>query len=228
MIAVTAFEARDLNSLRKSSQLIAYFISALYLFCVIGELLNVEWTNKALPEIFGGLHTDHVEVYGGRSRSRAIIIIAAIEAGYPKMAGFLNGCMIFAALSASNTALYVASRSLYGMTRTIRPWKCFRALRVLGSVWHRNGVPMWALLISAVAFVWLPFLELKGGYAIADVRYYLVYSINSMAYFAIASRNHEYNLLCKLSTCLGFSMLSIHTLSCLVSQHSSFQARSCS
>lgn len=187
MIAVTAFEARDLNSLRKSSQLIAYFISALYLFCVIGELLNVEWTNKALPEIFGGLHTDDAGVYGGRPRSRAVIIIAAVEAGYPKTPGFLNGCMIFAALSASNTALYIASRSLYGMTRTIRPWKCFRGLRVLGSVWHRNGVPMWALLISAVAFVWLPFLELRGGYAIADVRYYLVYSNNSLAYVAIAS-----------------------------------------
>lgn len=94
MIAVTAFEARDLNSLRKSSQLIAYFISALYLFCVVGELLNVEWTNKALPQIFGGVHTDDAGVYGGRSRSRAVIIIAAVEAGYPKAPGILNGCMI--------------------------------------------------------------------------------------------------------------------------------------
>ena len=55
-IAITAFEARDIRSLRRSSQVIAYFVFGLYLFCVIGELLNVGWTNKALPEIYGGTH----------------------------------------------------------------------------------------------------------------------------------------------------------------------------
>ena len=29
---------------------------------------------------------------------------------------------------------------------------------------------MWALLASALSFGWLPFLQLKGGYAVADVR----------------------------------------------------------
>lgn len=86
------------------------------------------------------------------------------------MPGFLNGCLIFAALSAANTSLYIASRALYGMTRAINPWKWFGWLKLLGTVWHKSGVPMWALVASALSFGWLPFLQLKGGYAIADVR----------------------------------------------------------
>lgn len=56
MVAITAYEARDLRSLRRPSQTIAYFVSALYLFCVIGELLNVRWTNEALPDILDGMY----------------------------------------------------------------------------------------------------------------------------------------------------------------------------
>lgn len=176
-IAVTAFEARDLNSLRKSSQLVAYFIFGLYVFILVGELMNVDWTNRALPQIYGGIDADYTGVRTEPSRSQAIVIIAALRAGSPKISGLLNGCMIFSALSASNTALYIASRSLYGMTRTISPWRWFAWLRELGTVWHRTGVPMWALLVSALAFVWLPFLELQGGYTIATVCYlvYLIY-----------------------------------------------------
>ena len=103
-------------------------------------------------------------------RSRAIIIIAASSGGYAHLPGFLNGCMIFGALSCANTSLYIASRALYGMTRVINPWKWFGWFRLLGTVWHRNGVPMWALVASVLSFGWLPFLQLKGGYAVADVR----------------------------------------------------------
>lgn len=56
------------------------------------------------------------------------------------------------------------------MTRAVNPYKWFRWLRLLGTVWHKNGVPMWALVASALSFGWLPFLQLKGGYAVADVR----------------------------------------------------------
>ena len=56
MVAITAFEARDLRSLRRPSQIIAYFVAGIYLFLVIGEMLNVSWTNQALPEIYGGTY----------------------------------------------------------------------------------------------------------------------------------------------------------------------------
>ena len=164
MIAITAFEARDLRSLRIPSQLIAYFVVVIYLLLAIGEFLNVKWEGTPLPEIYG-INGTSVET----SRSHAVFVIAAAAAGYKRMPGLLNGFMIFSALSASNSSLYIASRALYGMTRTISPWGWASSLKELGSVWHKTGVPMWALFVSFVAFLWLPFLQLKRGYAIEDV-----------------------------------------------------------
>ncbi|KAL9072164.1 MAG: hypothetical protein Q9161_003785 [Pseudevernia consocians] len=169
LVSVTAFEARDLRSLRFASQTVAYFVISIYLFCAIGEFLNVEWSDGALPQIYGGINQDSVKIGEPVHNSRAVIVVAALRAGYTRSAGLLNGCMIFSALSASNTSLYVASRTLYGMTRKINPWKWFRFLKFLGSVWHKTGVPMWALFFSFIAFYWLPFLQLHGGYAIADL-----------------------------------------------------------
>ncbi len=168
-VSVAAFEARDLRSLRFASRWIAYFTIALYFFCAIGEFLNVEWSDGALPQIYGGINEASVNIGEPVHKSRAIIVIAAFRAGYTRAAGLLNGCMIFSALSASNTALYIASRTLYGMTRRITPWRWLRVLKFLGSVWPQTGVPMWALFFSFLAFYWLPFLQLRRGYAIADV-----------------------------------------------------------
>ena len=173
LVAVTAFEARDVRSLRNPSRIIAYFITLLYLFCVIGELLNVKWTNTGLPKISGGINEALPKTQSGSGRSGAIIIIAALKSGHWRISGLLNGCMVFSALSAANTSLFIASRTLYGMTRTLDPAKTFsRAthLRSLATVWHKTGVPMRALLVSAIAFCsWLPFLNLKAGYGIVDV-----------------------------------------------------------
>ena len=166
MIAITAFEARDLRSLRIPSQLIAYFVVAIYFLLAIGEFLNVKWVDTPLPEIYG-INGTSVET----SRSHAVFVIAAVAAGYKRWPGLLNGFMIFSALSASNSSLYVASRALYGMTRTISPWGWASFLKNLGDVWHRTGVPMVALFVSFLAFLWLPFLQLKRGYAIEDVSY---------------------------------------------------------
>ena len=189
-VSVTAFEARDLRSLRGASRTLSYFVIAMYLFCAISEFLNVEWNDSALPEIYGGINKASINKGQPIHNSRAVIVIAAFEAGYMRTAGLLNGCMIFSALSAANTALYIASRTLYGMTRKISPWRWLRILRFLGSVWPKTGVPMWALFVSFLAFYWLPFLQLQGGYAIADVCVNRK-NLNSTDDIS-ASRNHEH------------------------------------
>lgn len=166
MIAITAFEARDLRSLRIPSQTIAYFVVSIYLLLAIGEFLNVDWTNTDLPQINGGINEHPVKT---TPRSRAIFVIAAIQAGYKRMPGLMNGCMIWSALSAANSALYIASRTFYGMTREINPWRWFKFLKEFGDVWYRTEVPMWALFASFIAFLWLPFLHLKTGSATADL-----------------------------------------------------------
>lgn len=189
-VSVTAFEARDLRSLRGASRTLSYFIIAIYLFCAISEFLNVEWNDTALPKIYGGINKASINKGQPVHNSRAIIVIAALRAGHTRTAGLLNGCMIFSALSAANTALYISSRTLYGMTRKISPWRWLRILRFLGSVWPKTGVPMWALFVSFLAFYWLPFLQLRGGYAIADVC--VNRNISNSTDNILASRNHEH------------------------------------
>lgn len=172
-MTVTAYEARDLRSLRRPSQVIAYFIVALYFFCAIGEFLNVEWTSQFLPAEFTNPHSnqnrDVSDEEDQNMGSEAIIVIAALQARRKTIAGVLNAFMVFSALSAANSALYISSRILYGLAVGIKKDSNFAFLKCLGSVWHKTGVPMRALFISFVSFIWLPFLNLKGGIAIADV-----------------------------------------------------------
>ena len=173
MLTVTAFEARDLMSVRIPSQIIAWFIAILYLFCALGEFLNVDWSDPALPAIDrkGNVNAEVGRVDGPYFRSRAIVIIASLGHGYRHIPGLLNACLIFSALSASNASLYVASRILFGMTRNLREHSSLARLKGLGVVWHRNAVPMRALGASAVAFFWLPFLSLNNGISISEVWY---------------------------------------------------------
>ena len=99
-----------------------------------------------------------------------MVIIAIWSAGYRKLAGFINGCLIFSVLSSSNTSLYVSSRTLYGLVREMpgTNWINMK-LKVLSLVERHTAVPTVALFVSAVSFFWLPFLQLKGGYSIQNV-----------------------------------------------------------
>ena len=172
-VTVTAYEARSITSLKRPSQTIAYFVLAIYLFCVIGQYLNIYWRDPALPKQYNNpqprIQSRQTDLQSETFGSQAIVVIAALRAKDHNIAGFLNGCMMFSALSAANTSLYIASRVLYGMTRKIDQFSKLRALRGLGSVWNRTGVPVRALCASFVAFVWLPFLRLKALVAIDTV-----------------------------------------------------------
>lgn len=170
-MAVTAFEARFSWSLKYPSRIIAYAVFALYLLCTIGETLTVGWQDSHLPLIYGGGKSS-TGATESRPNSTSIIVIAAWEANHHTLAGFLNGCLIFSVLSASNTSLYVSSRTLYGLTRDIPETNWFgKKLKKLSLVVRQTGVPAAALLFSAVSFFWLPFLQLKAGYAIGDVSF---------------------------------------------------------
>ncbi|KAN0083495.1 Amino acid permease/ SLC12A domain containing protein [Elaphomyces granulatus] len=154
-IAVTAFEARDVSALRWPSKWIAYVVFLLYLLCTIGEALNVTWDNNSLPYIYGS------SVPPPNIPPPTIIVFTTLAAGYQSLAGFLNGCLIFNILSASNTSLYISSRTLYGITREITDTD-----RHLSLVVPRTGVPVAALLFSALSFFWLPLLPLNQGFTL--------------------------------------------------------------
>jgi yeast amino acid transporter len=172
IIAVTAFEAKYSSSLKWPSRIIAYAVFVLYFLCTIGEALTVDWRSNHLPLVYGG-HGGNSTTALGPPNSNSLAVNAAWAAGHHKLAGFLNGCLIFSVLSASNTSLYVSSRTLYGMAREIPDTNWVgRRLGSLSAVFRETGVPAAALFFSAVSFFWLPFLQLKAGYAIPEVCFF--------------------------------------------------------
>ena len=166
IIAVTAFEAGNPKALRFPAKWIAYVVLALEFSVVLGEILNIAWTDPLLPQLEGQPDIT------GTGHSRAVFILAALKAKIPGLPSFLTGCIIMSVLSAANTALYVASRTLFGLARKIEPthhlW-LMRWLSKLGTTTSITRVPAWSLLISLVSFCWLPLLHAKYGYTVQQV-----------------------------------------------------------
>jgi len=93
-------------------------------------------------------------------------VIIARQSGIPHLANVFNAFLIFTALTCANTNLYVASRTLFGLASRLeggkgQPW-LLRFLAWFGRTNNRK-VPMRAMLFSALAFWWVPFLQLKSG-----------------------------------------------------------------
>lgn len=174
IFAVTAFEARNGNALRRPSQIMAYTVMLFYFVCTIGETLNVPWDDSHLSDVFTGLHSNPRNLTNPSSSS--VVIIAfwkAKDTSFRRLSGFMNGCLIFSALSAANTSLYVASRTLYGLTREIKTSGnsnlILRLLKTFSLLDTKTKVPIVALFVSIVSFIWLPFLQAKGAYEIEEV-----------------------------------------------------------
>lgn len=157
IIAVTAYEAKDYTNLRGPSQLLPYFVFIVYFIAAVGECLATPWSSPSLPS------PNKREDYAGEGipsdfSSTAVVIVAATTAGQRAIAEVFNGVLIFSAVSAGNTCLYVASRTLYGFALNDRRRNSW-GLRQLAKV-NKYGVPKYAVLATALVFGWLPFLSL--------------------------------------------------------------------
>lgn len=140
------------------------------MLCTIGEALAVSCTDPYLPDISGGASNSTSSSSNSPPKSVSFAINATLAAGYYDLAGFLNGCFIFSVLSTSNSTLYVASRTLYGLARQIPDSNWIgKKVNRLSLVVRQTGVPAAALFFSAVTFIWLPFLHLNRGYALEEV-----------------------------------------------------------
>ncbi|KAF2671064.1 hypothetical protein BT63DRAFT_207132 [Microthyrium microscopicum] len=170
IIGLTAYETIDPKNLKWPARSVAIFTCIIYLMVTIGESLNVHWTDQNLPAIYSGIGASDIAAPQDPPSS-SIVIRATYYAGYKTMASFLNGCLIFSSMSAANTSLYVASRTLFGMTQELRMagaqnWFT-RRLRVLAKTNGRK-VPVPAILFSFISFLWLPYLQLIKGYPIQE------------------------------------------------------------
>lgn len=161
-ITVTTGEARAPRDTRWPARTLVWIIFALYLFVVVGEAVNVSWLNPSLPT-FGtwdrAINAPWWTIAKGGSQSP--IVLAAIATEHDRLATFVQVACIFSVLSAANTSLYIASRTLYALGIEINEsFSPFRYIRKLVTwVWPATGAPIGALILSAAAFIWIPYLH---------------------------------------------------------------------
>ena len=173
IVVVTTLDAtKPQQSLKYPAKLIAWLTAAMYFFYALGFYLNVSWTDLFLPSVPNRIAHGSLTIAPSTdtTQTNAIVVIAVLNANKPDLLGLPNGCLIMAVLSAANTALYVASRTLFGLTRELNPTsKYWRCVSTLSTTTHTRRVPAAALLASAFAFCWVPLLHLTKRYTDQDV-----------------------------------------------------------
>lgn len=155
---MTAFEAKNQGtSLRWSVRSIAWIIMVLFLLCGLGECLNIHWSDLELPQLVMREERAAVSDSISGSQGFSILVLAARRTGHERVAAIVNGFLLFSCLSAANTALYVASRVLYGLCRTADPHssRMRRSTRWLAKLDAHTDVPFWAVLVSASVWIWV-------------------------------------------------------------------------
>ena len=171
LISMTAFEALDPRELKLPARNIGWFMTVLYAIATGSFVANVSWQDQNLPRLFNQalvmVRNPDLEIIlpnGPSTSTGAAPLIALYRAGFRFLPSFLNGCFIYSAFSCANTALYVASRQLHGLTRSISVDANSNVLRKFlawtSGVDHRTRSPWPALVISALALCWLPFIRL--------------------------------------------------------------------
>jgi amino acid transporter len=174
IVAVTALEAKDpRNSLKYPAKSIAWITTIIYFLSALGFYLNVPWFDSSLPALSGRvMHGTTVFAPNtNTTQTSSVLVIAVLNASIPTLPGFINGCLIMAVLSAANTALYVSSRTLFGLTREIDPDdKLWWWIAKLSTTTPHRKVPAAALFLSTAAFCWVPFLHLSKSYSDQDLQ----------------------------------------------------------
>lgn len=176
LLTTTAFEALDPDELRLPAANIGWFSTVLYTLATGSFVANISWQDHNLPKLFQQALT-HITDPAARielapfalsePQTSAAPLIALYRVGYRFLPSFLNGCFIYSAMSCANTALYVASRQLYGMTRTVtignNSGVIRRGLHWMSSVHYKARSPWPAIAISGLLLCWLPFIKIHGG-----------------------------------------------------------------
>lgn len=154
------------KTVKFSAVFISFVAALLYVIAGVLVSLNIAWDDVNLPRIsWRGDSTDDSEGSTHGTTASAFVLVAKYS-GIKGLAGTLNVFLMFTALTCANTNLYVASRTLFSLTRSLdggegQPWYT-RFLATLGRTNNRK-VPMRALVASCI-FSWVPFLYLSNAH----------------------------------------------------------------
>lgn len=134
LIGVTVGEAENpRRNIPRAIKLTFFRILIFYVFLVFLLGLLVPYNSKLL------------EFATGESLSAAAspFVVAIVIAGIPVLPSFLNGCILIFVFSASNSDLYIASRTLHGLAVKRQAPQIF-------AITDKRGVPYFSLGISAL------------------------------------------------------------------------------
>ena len=224
------------KNLPTPSNYIAPVAGLIYLLLLLMMSFDVYWQDPSLPPFYGITLIDRQNTlqrgdpgYSVESRSNfsPVLVLVVQHAEIEGLAGFLTATLIFLAYNTAIVALYVASRTLHGITRDINFNSSFlikRWIAYLSITTNSHRVPSVALFVSAVVFgSWLPLLHFVRAHpSISDVSsiYPILYPSILLVLQVTADPQYHWNL--RVRVCLGESMPSLHQLPEMVSYFLAF------
>ena len=150
------------RTVKFSAVYISFLAGVMYVLAGVLVTLNIPWDNTRLPRMSWVTGPSEEGTTAGSTASAFVLVAEA--SNVPGLAGTLNVFLMFTALTCANTNLYIASRSLFSLTRSLdggpgQPWYV-RLLAYFGKTNHRK-VPLRAIVASCI-FAWIPFLYLAS------------------------------------------------------------------
>jgi amino acid transporter len=122
--------------------------------------LNVRWDDPNLPVLswLGSPRAPENDDDAKKYSTDSGFVISAAMSEIPGLAGMFTAVIFVTAVFSANTNLYVASRTLFGLTRRLQDseWRLFA---FFGKT-NNYQVPVRAMLLSCF-FMWVPFLYLS-------------------------------------------------------------------
>lgn len=165
------------NTVKFSAIWISVMATLAYTLTSVLATLEISWDDCQLPRLSwvtiiecsspSTPANSSVETGIGAKTSSVFVAIAS-RSQIPHLGDIFNMFLVFTCLSCASTNLYVASRTLFGLTSRLddgprQPWY-LRAMAYFGKT-DDYSVPRRAMIFSAFAFWWVPFLQLRAGTA---------------------------------------------------------------
>jgi len=168
-IASMSAEARDTFKVVPSVRSITFLVvgTAVLFGAISGSTgfrnssLITSYTNQGLGTLVPPPHLDE-SMHTGQDNLPAMLAVLHFDHTAQTA---MNVLLIFSALSAANTALYVSSRTLFATCREPSFGKSViqKLLRQIGNVHNRTRVPVQAIFWTVVVLIWMCVLEMLNS-----------------------------------------------------------------
>jgi yeast amino acid transporter len=159
--AATALEASahktrriiPVTTLKWPATILPWVVGIIYLLAALMLALIIDPKNFASLPVQGWVNATEAGKGTNMSNSDSGFVQAAVSAGIPNLPTIITAFIVFTAITAANTELYVASRTLFGLTRQSQSW-----WKIFGRTTEGWRVPMRAVFASVI-FSFIPFLS---------------------------------------------------------------------